>query len=391
MGKQIIRRWFVGCGCLLLVSSSVGCTRSPLAEKIPLPTTTASPSPEVSPFLPPSDDSAAEPGQSFIADVVEQFGGAVVSIDATRTIRNRDSEFGDLFGDQPTPRRQQRGAGSGFILSADGNILTNAHVVDQADQVNVVLKDGRRFQGKVLGADPVTDVAVVKIATTGLPIVKLGDSSKLIPGQWAIAIGNPLGLSNTVTAGIISATDRSSSQVGAADKRVNFIQTDAAIKPGNSGGPLLNQQGEVIGVNTAIIDGAQGLGFAIPIATANRIAQQLIAKGEVQHLYLGIRMVDLSPERRDELNQIQTKIKVEQDKGVLITAVVKGSPAATGGLQPGDWIAKVNNQTIIQSRQVQDYVEGTTLGASLTLDIEREGKPLRLKIKPEVMPDSQPS
>jgi S1-C subfamily serine protease len=389
MGKQIIGRWFAGCGCLLFVCSSVGCTRSQLAEKLPSPTTTASPA--ASPFFPASNDSAAEPGQSFIADVVEKFGGAVVSIDAIRTVRNRESEFGDLFGDRPAPRRQQRGAGSGFILSADGNILTNAHVVDRANQVSVVLKDGRRFQGKVLGADPVTDVAVVKIATTGLPIVKLGDSSKLIPGQWAIAIGNPLGLSNTVTAGIISATDRSSSQVGAADKRVNFIQTDAAINPGNSGGPLLNQQGEVIGVNTAIIDGAQGLGFAIPIATANRIAQQLIAKGEVQHLYLGIQMVDLNPALRDEINQRRTEIKVQQDKGVLIMAVAKGSPAAVGGLQPGDWIAKVNNQTITQSRQVQDSVEKTTLGASLTLDIEREGKPLRLKIKPEVMPDAQPS
>src|SRR5919202_1353056 len=164
----------------------------------------------------------------------------------------------------------ERGTGSGFVIGGDGVILTNAHVVEGADTVNVTLKDGRSFQGQVLGADKVTDVAVVKIEANNVPVVAIGNSDKLLSGEWAIAIGNPLGLDNSVTAGIISATGRSSSDVGVPDKRIGFIQTDAAINPGNSGGPLLNASGEVIGMNTAIIQGAQGLGFAIPINTAKR-------------------------------------------------------------------------------------------------------------------------
>ncbi|MEN9222575.1 MAG: trypsin-like peptidase domain-containing protein, partial [Thermostichus sp. BF3_bins_97] len=216
---------------------------------------------------------------NFIADVAQKVGPAVVRIDSERTVRTRgafpeeffsDPFFRDFFGQNmpsmPRQRRQQ-GTGSGFIISADGQIITNAHVVDGSDKVTVILKDTRSFDGEVLGSDPVTDVAVVKIKAENLPTVQLGRSETLEPGQWAIAIGNPLGLDNTVTAGIISALGRSSGEIRVPDKRVSFIQTDAAINPGNSGGPLLNAQGEVIGVNTAIIQGAQGLGFAIPIET----------------------------------------------------------------------------------------------------------------------------
>ncbi len=362
---------------LLLAGSTTACldlNRSPLT----LPLNSPSPLLELQPTSPEDTSS------NFIADVVETVGPAVVSIDATRISPRRSSSLGRILG--RSPERRERGSGSGFILSPDGRILTNAHVVSQADQVSVQLKDGRRFQGEVVGIDPVTDIAVVKIAATGLPTVKLGNSSNLMIGQWAIAIGNPLGLSNTVTAGIISATGRSSAQVGAQDKRVSFIQTDAAINPGNSGGPLLNQQGEVIGVNTAIIQDAQGLGFAIPIATADRIAKQLISTGRAQHLYLGIRMVDLTPELRDRLNSPDTGLTVQQDKGVLILEVLPGSPAERAGLKIADWIAKINDQDAPSAQQVQEQVEATPLGKSLTLDIQRQGKSVQVQLQPQELP-----
>lgn len=204
---------------------------------------------------------------NFVSSAVERTGPAVVRIDSTRTVRSR------YYG-----RRVAQGTGSGFIIRSSGVILTNAHVIGGADTVKVTLKDGRSYTGRVLGQDSTTDVAVIKIQANNLPTVSVGNSDQLKPGQWAIAIGNPLGLDNTVTVGIISATERSSRAVGAGNRGIGFIQTDAAINPGNSGGPLLNQRGQVIGMNTAIIQGAQGLGFAIPINTAQQIANQLIAQ-----------------------------------------------------------------------------------------------------------------
>ena len=216
---------------------------------------------------------------NFIASTAERVGPAVVRINSARTVASsgrpgifNDPFFREFFGEQGIPEqpreRVERGTGSGFILDANGTILTNAHVVEGADEVTVTFKDGRELRGDVIGEDPLTDVAVIKVEATNLPVVSVGDSDALRPGEWAIAIGNPLGLDNTVTAGIISATGRTSAQIRVPDKRVQFIQTDAAINPGNSGGPLLNERGEVIGVNTAIIGNAQGLGFAIPINRA---------------------------------------------------------------------------------------------------------------------------
>jgi S1-C subfamily serine protease len=232
----------------------------------------------------------------------------------------------ERFFDIPQPEQQERverGTGSGFIFDQKGLVITNAHVVDKADQVTVLLKDGRQFKGRVLGEDPLTDVAVIKIEASDLPAVRLGDSNNLLPGEWAIAIGNPLGLDNTVTVGIISATGRSGADLGIQDRRVRYIQTDAAINPGNSGGPLLNAKGQVIGVNTAIIQGAQGLGFAIPIDTAQPIAQQLVATGKAEHAYLGVQMVDLTSELRERLNQ-EEQLKLTQDKGVLVVSFFEG-------------------------------------------------------------------
>jgi Do/DeqQ family serine protease len=332
---------------------------------------------------------------NFVTNVVQQVGPAVVRIDSSRTVESQlPDEFNDpffrrFFGDAPVPDKQvQKGSGSGFILNVDGRILTNAHVVEGADSVTVILKDGRKFKGKVLGSDRVTDVAVVKIDAQNLPTVKLGNSEQLQPGEWAIAIGNPLGLDNSVTMGIISATGRSSSQVGVPDKRVNFIQTDAAINPGNSGGPLLNHNGEVIGMNTAIIQGAQGLGFAIPINRAQQIAEQLSTKGKVEHPFLGIQMIALTPEVKQEINSNPNSgLSIREDKGVLIVKVVPNSPAAKAGLRAGDVIDKINTQEVKDANSVQQIVESSQVGNTLQVGVKRQGQSLNLGVQAGSFPN----
>ena len=349
--------------------------------------------------LPESLIAQALPGNTdtnFVTDVVERVGPAVVRINSSRTVSRQipdafnDPTFRRFFGGQlPTgpQERVERGTGSGFIINTDGQILTNAHVVDGADTVNVILKDGRTFKGKVVGTDPVTDVAVVKIQADNLPTVRLGNSEQLRPGEWAIAIGNPLGLDNTVTTGIISATGRSSSQVGVPDKRVNFIQTDAAINPGNSGGPLLNARGEVVGINTAIIRGAQGLGFSIPINTAQRIANQLVTTGKVEHPYLGVQMTTLTPDVRQQINEdANSGLSVDADRGVLVLRVMRNSPAARAGLRPGDVIQKINGQAIADSETVQQQVEKTQVGSNLQLELRRNGQNLNIPIQTAALP-----
>lgn len=319
---------------------------------------------------------------NFIADIVEKTSPAIVSIDTSRTT----AEVNPMNPQAPYSE-QVTGKGSGFVFSEDGKIITNAHVVADSTKVIVTFPDGQTFPGQVLGADPLTDIAVIQIAAKNLPTLAMGNSDQLVVGQWAIAIGNPLGLSNSVTAGIISAMGRSSDQIGVADQRVSYIQTDAAINPGNSGGPLLNQEGAVIGVNTAIIQGAQGLGFAIPINTAKRIAAQIIATGQARHLFLGIRMVNLSATMRDELNRQNPAWQVKQDQGVLVVAVMENSPAAQAGIQPGDWIAKINDQDRPTARQIQEQVEATPEQGQVKLEVERQGQRINLTLTPqEVQP-----
>jgi serine protease Do len=258
-------------------------------------------------------------------------------------------------------------------------------VVEGADTVQVTLKDGRSYEGRVVGADPVTDVAVIDIDAEDLPTVALSDSDQLQPGEWAIAIGNPLGLDNTVTVGIVSATGRSSGQVGVSDKRVDFIQTDAAINPGNSGGPLLNAQGEVIGMNTAIIQDAQGIGFAIPINSVERIADQLVTTGRVEHPYLGIRMVSLNDQTRDRL-EAQSELALPEEDGVLVVEVVPGSPAARAGLQAGDVLVSVNDTPVAEAKDVQNQVEASTIGADLAIALLRDGRNQTLTVQPATLP-----
>jgi len=346
-------------------------------------------------IIPPANLSSPE-NSNFITKVVDTVGPAVVRINASKTVTAQVPDafnhpffrefFGSQFPEEPQ-QRVERGTGSGFIINTDGMILTNAHVVDGADKVDVVLKDGRTFAGEVLGTDPVTDVAVIKVEADNLPIVTLGDSEQLKPGEWAIAIGNPLGLDNTVTTGIISATGRSSSEVGVPDKRVQFIQTDAAINPGNSGGPLLNASGEVIGMNTAIIQGAQGLGFSIPINTAQRIAQQLIANGKVEHPFLGIQMVTLTPELKENINKNPNSgLTVDESKGVLIARVMRNSPADKAGLRAGDVIHKINGESIKDAEDVQKVVETTPVGDNLTLELRRDRKAIEVTVQPGALP-----
>jgi S1-C subfamily serine protease len=345
----------------------------------------------------PSAIIASSGDPNFVVEVVQKVGGAVVRIDSARTVTSQvPDEFSDpffrrFFGDRISQGRQrvERGSGSGFIINSSGQILTNSHVVDGADQVTVTLKDGRTFDGKVLGEDPVTDVAVIQINANNLPILALGNSNTLQPGEAVIAIGNPLGLNNTVTSGILSATDRSSSAIGASDKRVDYLQTDAAINPGNSGGPLLNAGGKVIGMNTAIIQGAQGLGFAIPINTVQKISQELISKGRVDHPYLGVEMVTLTPELKERIiRRSGNRVNWVADQGVLLVRIVSESPAAIGGLKTGDVIKTINNQPVTKVDEVQKLVENSHIGTPLQVQVDRQGRTVQLTVSPAPLPVS---
>ena len=353
---------------------------------------------------PTSNGLLAARGPDFISNMVQQVGPAVVRIDSTRTVStNPSSQLPDMFSDpffqqffgsqgpngaqQPPQSQIERGEGSGFIVNSDGRIITNAHVVDGADQVKVTLKDGRSFEGKVLGSDPATDVAVIKVEAKDLPTVALGDSDQIQPGISAIAIGNPLGLDNTVTAGIISATSRSSSEVGVPDQRTDFLQTDAAINPGNSGGPLMNEQGQVIGMNTAIIQGAQGLGFAIPINTVKRVADQLVTGGKIDHAYMGVQMLTLTPQVKEQFNSDPNSgLSVDEEEGVLVVKVVPDSPAARAGVRAGDVIHQVGNEAITTADQLQQKVDASGVNSKLQLEADRNGQPQTFSVKLQSLP-----
>ncbi len=344
--------------------------------------------------LPFNKSSTEKISPNFISKAVEKVGPAVVRINSSRQVSNkmphhnfRHPLFGE-FSPEPLPsERIEEETGSGLIISDDGLIMTNAHVVEGADIVSVNLKNGQTFAGKVLGFDKITDVAVVKINANDLPTVTLGKAEELIPGEWAIAIGNPLGLDNTVTVGIISTLKRSSREVGVSDKRVRFIQTDAAINPGNSGGPLLNSVGEVIGVNTAIRANAQGLGFAIPIETAFRIAQQLSSQGKASHPYLGIQMITLNADnlQNNQLNQ-RLDLPLDLKKGVLVVQVMENSPAFKAGFQEGDIIIQVGDKPVLTAQDVQEQVDLSFVGEILLVQIKRQNRFLTLKVRPIDIP-----
>jgi len=341
----------------------------------------------------PSPASGSQTGDpNFIAQAVATVGAAVVRIDAVQWSGDAPQASGWRWWQHPEPRPQQvdRGRGSGLIFQGNGRIITNAHVVENADAVEVVLQDGRVLPGEIVGQDWVTDIAAIQVQAQNLPTPPLGKSAEVVPGQWAIAIGNPLGLDHTVTAGIISAVERSSSQVGVPEKRVTFIQTDAAINPGNSGGPLLNDRGQVIGINTAIRADAQGLGFAIPIEKALAIAQQLFTQGKVEHPFLGIQMVNLTPALHQRLQQQrQTWLPPHQTHGILVVQVMEGSPAAVAGLRAGDLIESVGGVPVETTVQVQAQVELSTVGQDLRVQVRRSGQVQTLVVVPQALDRSQ--
>ena len=325
--------------------------------------------------------------QSFVAEAVRQAGPAVVRIDTERTITRASAPggippvflmdpmfrqfFGGAPGVMPVPRpsqRTERGQGTGVIFEADGLILTNAHVVEGASRVTVGLVDGRTMEGSVVGSDPVTDLAVVRVAASEpLPVAPLGDSDAVEVGDWAIAVGNPFGLDNTVTLGIISSTNRNATKLGITDKRLDLIQTDAAINPGNSGGPLLNADGEVVGINALVRSGpGAGLGFSIPINRAQSIADQLIRNGKASHALVGLALS-------------------AEPKGVRVNSVMPNGPAARAGVMPGDLVLKVGGDAVADPAQFLSRMERSGVGKPLSLELLRDGQRRTLEVVPVEM------
>lgn len=276
--------------------------------------------------------------------------------------------FEDFFGAPQT--RRDKSLGSGFLISRDGYIVTNDHVVRDAESIQVKLSNDKIYDAKVVGGDQKTDIAVIKINASDLPAAVLGDSDKLEAGQWAIAIGNPFGLDRTMTVGVISATGRSNVGI---ETYENFIQTDASINPGNSGGPLLNVYGEVIGINTAIVAAGQGIGFAIPINMAKPIFSQLIQKGNVSRGYMG---VTIQPVTED----LAQSFGLKQAKGALVNAVIKGGPADKAGIRQGDVITGLNGSEIKDPSQLQRKVAEAGVGTKVKITVFRDGTSLDLNI-----------
>ncbi len=336
---------------------------------------------------------------SFVTEAVKKVGMAVVRIDTEKTITRRaatdpmmeDPFFRRFFGDELLAPREEmlRGQGSGFLIDKSGVLLTNSHVVNGADKVTVTLKDGRKFEGKVRGVDEVTDLAVVKIEGTDLPVAPLGTSGDVQVGDWAIAVGNPLGLDNTVTLGIVSTLKRSSAAIGIPDKRLDFIQTDAAINPGNSGGPLLNDNGEVIGINTAIRADAMGIGFAIPIDKAKELKDQLTRGEKIRHPYLGVQMTNLTPElaklNNDDPNAV---FMVPEVTGVIVVKVLPNTPAAKSGIRRGDVITAIDGADVTSAEDLQRTVENSRLGQALKVEIHRADKTQMITIKTGELQDA---
>jgi serine protease Do len=270
------------------------------------------------------------------------------------------------------------GNGSGMILNANGDILTNYHVVHGADRIVVTLNDGRKLPAKLMGKDPYTDLAVVRVTGKNLRPIPLGSSQTLRPGTWVLAVGSPLGFDHTVTLGIVSGISRRIPDLNA---NVDFIQTDAAINPGNSGGPLVNLKGQVVGINTAISGRAQNIGFAIPIDTAREVADALLTKGKVERPWVGVAMAPLSADLAESLGV------PANTTGVVVAQVVPGSPAERSGLRPGDIVQRVNGQPVTDGRQIQQQVKAHAVGATLSLQVLRGSQLLVIKLQTEAFPD----
>jgi serine protease Do len=340
---------------------------------------------------PVTQQAPAAPGVTLpdFASLVDRFGKAVVNVEitghqraVTSSLPPDEDPFFDFFrrfgipGPMPQPDEQApllRGSGSGFIVSSDGYILTNAHVVDNADEVRVRLTDRREFTAKVIGSDRRTDVAVIKIDAKDLPVVRIGDHTKLRPGEWVLAIGSPFGLENSVTAGIVSATSRA----GVGETDVPFIQTDVAVNPGNSGGPLFNLRGEVVGINSMIFSrtgGYMGISFAIPIDVAINVRDQLIKTGHVVRGRIGVTVQNVDA-------ALAQSFGLDRPRGALVSSVEKGAPAQRAGVKPGDVILKVDDQLIDRTSDLSNYIAGRKPGEESTLTVWRGGKEEKLTVR----------
>jgi len=326
-----------------------------------------------------------------IAQISETVGPAVVNIDVVRYVETSpfSSRFSDPFFErffeqfeEFRRRIPQKGAGSGFIVDTEGHILTNEHVVHNAEEILVTLSDGREFVGEVVGSDITSDMAIVKIDASELPVVELGDSDSLRVGEIVIAIGNPYGLEKTVTMGVVSAKDRNIRAGSEGQEYRNLIQTDTAINPGNSGGPLLNTDGEVIGINTAIIPYAQGIGFAIPVNVAKRNLDDLITLGKVRRSWLGVYIQQVTPE-------IAEQFDLEEAEGVLVGDVIEDSPAEEAGLARGDVIIAVNQIVVNTPYELQDTIRTLEIGDKAELTVKRNGKESIFVVEIAEMPSDE--
>jgi serine protease Do len=334
---------------------------------------------------------------SSFSQLAEVVGPAVVNIRTVKTLKGggpvfrhfqrepggKESPFNEFFerffGDEMQREFKQPSLGSGFIIDKEGYVVTNNHVIEDADQIKVKIDDEKEFDAHVVGRDPSTDIALLKIKSSyDVPVVKLGDSSQLKVGQWVVAIGSPFGLERTVTAGIVSAKGR----VIGSGPYDDFIQTDASINPGNSGGPLLNLKGEVIGINTAIVAAGQGIGFAIPINLAKGIITQLKSGGEVTRGWLGVAIQDLNQEMADYYG-------IESKKGVFVADVFKGDPADAAGIKPKDIIVEVNGQKVETTRQLTSLVANIAVGQSVKVKVIRDGQTKSFSVKIAKRDDSK--
>jgi serine protease Do len=370
-------------------NSAAAAAPSALAAADPTPPT-ATPAPPPGP-APGAQPEPAPRGLPDFSQLVDRYGPAVVNVEVVEKAQpgnggpqglSPNDPFYDFFrrfgipgpGEKRGSQPPARGAGSGFIINSDGYILTNTHVVENADEVTVRLTDRREFPAKVIGADDRTDVAVIKINATNLPIVKLGDPARIRPGQWVLAIGSPFGFENSATAGIISATSRS---VPGENNYVPFIQTDVAVNPGNSGGPLFNMAGDVIGINSQIFSrtgGFMGVSFAIPIDVARNVEEQLIKTGRVVRGRIGVTIQDVNA-------QLAESFGLARPRGALVSSVEKDGPAAQAGVLPGDVILSVGGHPIERYGELSGAISAMRPGSEASLTVWREGKERSISVK----------
>lgn len=323
----------------------------------------------------PDSASASAERRTRVVEIVERVAPAVVNISAEAIVRQADPFFGQLFGG----RRRVESLGSGFVVAANGTVVTNAHVVEGASRILVTLAEGGEFEADVLGLDRDSDLAVLKIDGDDLDAVELGSSSDLMIGETVIALGNPLGLSNTVTTGVLSATGRTVPAESGERLFTDFLQTDASINPGNSGGPLVNLDGEVIGINTAIVAEAEGIGFAIPADRARRIVDDLLRYGSLQPIWTGLRLLSLDRE-------LARRYDLPLHRGAIVERVHPSSPAARAGFRVSDVLLEVGNRNVSSREDVMTAVYSVSVGSGVPIKVWRGGRELLLELPVENPP-----